>query len=132
MVGPCFWQLVRAENVTSFAAVPYTFDLLDRVQFEDMNVPSPRYITQAGGRLAPDRVRSYAELGRRQGWDPFVMYGQAEATARMAYLPPDQASQNPQAIGVPIVGGSFRLEPVPGLEDAELIYSEPDVMLGYA
>lgn len=132
VVDPCFWELVRTENVTSFAAVPYTFDLLDRVGFEDMDVPSLRYITQAGGRLAPDRVWSYAELGRRQGWDLFVMYGQTEATARMAYLPPDLAVDHPQAIGVPVPGGSFRLEPVPGLEASELVYTGPNVMLGYA
>lgn len=132
VVDPCFWELVRTEKVTSFAAVPYTFDLLDRVGFEHMDIPSLRYITQAGGRLDPDRVRSYAELGRRQGWDLFVMYGQTEATARMAYLPPDLAAEYPHAIGVAVPGGSFRLEPVPGLDAGELVYSGPNVMLGYA
>ena len=132
VVDPCFWELVRSEGVTSFAAVPYTFDLLDRAGFKHMDVPSLRYITQAGGRLAPDRVRSYAELGRERGWDLFVMYGQTEATARMAYLPPDQAAEQPHAIGVPVPGGSFRLEPVPGLDDCELVYTGPNVMLGYA
>lgn len=132
VVDPCFWELARTENVTSFAAVPYTFDLLERVGFEHMDLPGLRYITQAGGRLDPDRVRSYAELGRRQGWDLFVMYGQTEATARMAYLPPDLAAEHPHAIGVPVPGGSFRLEPVPGLDACELVYSGPNVMLGYA
>ena len=132
VVDPCFWELARAAEVTSFAAVPYTFDLLERVGFEHMNLPSLRYITQAGGRLDPDRVRSYAEMGLRQGWDLFVMYGQTEATARMAYLPPDQAAEHPHAIGVPVPGGSFRLEPVPGLDDCELVYTGPNVMLGYA
>ena len=132
VVDPCFWDLARTENVTSFAAVPYTFDLLDRVGFEHMDIPSLRYITQAGGRLDPDRVRSYAELGRRQGWDLFVMYGQTEATARMAYLPPDLAAEYPHAIGVAVPGGAFRLEPVPGLDAGELVYSGPNVMLGYA
>lgn len=132
VVDPCFWVLVRTECVTSFAAVPYTFELLDRVGFEHMDVPSLRYITQAGGRLAPVRVRSYAELGRERGWDLFVMYGQTEATARMAYLPPDLAAEHPHAIGVAIPGGEFRLEPVPGLDDSELVYTGPNVMLGYA
>jgi acyl-coenzyme A synthetase/AMP-(fatty) acid ligase len=132
VVDPCFWELVRAEGVTSFAAVPYTFELLERVGFAEMELPSLRYITQAGGRLDPDRVRGYAELGRRRGWDFFVMYGQTEATARMAYLPPDLAALHPQAVGVPVPGGSFRLEPVPGLDDCELVYSGPNVMLGYA
>ncbi|UVJ39196.1 non-ribosomal peptide synthetase [Arthrobacter sp. CJ23] len=132
VVDPCFWDLVRAQEVTSFAAVPYTFELLGRARFADMELPSLRYITQAGGRLDPERVRSYAELGTRRGWDLFVMYGQTEATARMAYLPPDLASEHPQAIGVPVPGGEFRLEPVPGLDDCELVYSGPNVMLGYA
>ncbi|WP_306914080.1 MULTISPECIES: AMP-binding protein [unclassified Arthrobacter] len=132
VVDPCFWDLMRARGATSFAAVPYTFELLERVGFADMELPSLRYITQAGGRLDSDRVRAYAELGRRRGWDLFVMYGQTEATARMAYLPPDLAAGHPQAIGVPVPGGTFRLEPVPGLDDCELVYSGPNVMLGYA
>ncbi|MHA7268397.1 AMP-binding protein [Arthrobacter sp. HLT1-20] len=132
VVDPCFWELLRAQKVTSFAAVPYTFDLLDRVGFAEMDLPNLRYITQAGGRLDPARVRAYTHLGQRRGWDLFVMYGQTEATARMAYLPPDLASANPGSIGVPIPGGSFRLEPVPGLDEAELVYSGPNVMLGYA
>lgn len=132
VVDPCFWELVRAEGVTSFAAVPYTFDLLERVGFAGMDLPSLRYITQAGGRLEPERVRAYAQLGRRRGWDLYVMYGQTEATARMAYLPPDLAAEHPQAIGVPIPGGEFRLEPVPGLDECELVFAGPNVMLGYA
>ncbi|BCW67160.1 AMP-dependent synthetase [Arthrobacter sp. NicSoilB4] len=132
VVDPCFWELVRNERVTSFAAVPYTFDLLERVGFADKELPSLRYITQAGGRLDPDRVRDYAQLGRRRGWDLFVMYGQTEATARMAYLPPDVAAEHPQAVGIPIPGGSFRLAAVSGLDDRELVYTGPNVMLGYA
>ncbi|WP_354189271.1 non-ribosomal peptide synthetase [Arthrobacter sp. UYCu712] len=132
VVDPCFWELFRKERVTSFAAVPYTFDLLERVGFADKDLPSLRYITQAGGRLDPDRVRGYAQLGRRRGWDLFVMYGQTEATARMAYLPPDVAAEHPHAVGIPIPGGRFRLAPVPGLDDRELVYSGPNVMLGYA
>ncbi|MGC5019444.1 AMP-binding protein [Micromonospora sp. DT47] len=130
----CFWDLVRTARATSFAGVPYTFDLLDRVGFAAMNLPHLRYVTVAGGRLAPDKVVRYAELGRRTGWDLFVMYGQTEATARMAYLPPDLAPTRPEAIGVPVPGGSFRLAPAPDQPDGvgELVYAGPNVMLGYA
>ena len=140
VVDACFWDRFRTVGATTFAAVPYTFDLLDRVGFEAMDLPTLRYVTQAGGRLAPDRVRRFAELGRRGGWDLFVMYGQTEATARMAYLPPDLALTSPSAIGVPIPGGAFHLEPLPetpfdrpGDPDVgELVYEGPNVMLGYA
>lgn len=132
VVDPCFWELFRNRGATSFAAVPYTFELLERVGFADMDLPSLRYVTQAGGRLAPEQVRSYAEQGRRKGWDLFVMYGQTEATARMAYLPPALSATVPGAIGVPVPGGEFRIDPVPGLADGELVYTGPNVMLGYA
>ncbi|WP_426987689.1 AMP-binding protein [Pseudarthrobacter sp. Y6] len=132
VVDPCFWDLFRSERATSFAAVPYTFELLERVGFAAMNLPTLRYMTQAGGRLGPDLVRRYAELGARSGWDLFVMYGQTEATARMAYLPPRMAGTSPGAIGIPVPGGAFRIDPVPGLEHGELVYSGPNVMLGYA
>ncbi|MER7003804.1 AMP-binding protein [Dactylosporangium sp. NPDC000555] len=130
-----FWELFRAGRGTSLAGVPYTFDLLDRVGFADMSLPDLRCVTQAGGRLAPERVARYAAMGRRHGWEFFVMYGQTEATARMAYLPPDLAEAHPQAIGVPIPGGTFRLDPLPdrpGGDTGELVYAGPNVMLGYA
>ncbi len=139
VVDPCFWDAFRAHGATSFAGVPYTFELLDRIGFEEMALPSLRYVTQAGGRLDPDRVRRYAALGERDGWQLFVMYGQTEATARMAYLPPERARTHPGAIGVPIPGGSFTIEPLPEGEGAgpegdsgELVYRGPNVMLGYA
>ncbi|MFE2561246.1 AMP-binding protein [Streptomyces sp. NPDC059352] len=130
----CFWDLFRTAGGTALAGVPYTFDLLDRVGFADMELPRLRYVTQAGGRLAPERVAHYAELGQRRGWDLFVMYGQTEATARMAYLPPALAAEHPAAIGVPVPGGSFRLEPAEEASDGvgELVYTGPNVMLGYA
>lgn len=132
VVDPCFWDLFRSRGATAFAAVPYTFELLERVGFAEMELPSLRYVTQAGGRLAPETVQSYAGLGRRRGWELFVMYGQTEATARMAYLPPDLAATVPGSIGIPVPGGAFRIEPVPGLEHGELVYTGPNVMLGYA
>ena len=135
VVDECFWTLFRRSGATTFAGVPYSFDLLDRIGFADMDLPRLRYVTQAGGRLAPERVRSLAQLGQRSGWDFFVMYGQTEATARMAYLPPDLAVDFPEAIGIPVPGGELRLEPV---EEAttpdvgELVYTGDNVMLGYA
>ncbi|MDQ2688933.1 MAG: AMP-binding protein, partial [Chloroflexota bacterium] len=134
VIDPEFWSLLRRTRATSFAGVPYTFELLDRVGFAGMALPHLRHVTQAGGRLEPHRVREYAELGRRRGWRLFVMYGQTEATARMAYLPPEIAPRRPETIGVPIPGGSLRIEPVPGAPDGagELVYSGPNVMLGYA
>ncbi len=132
----CFWDLARAERVTSFAGVPYTFDLLESSGFAERHLPDLRYVTQAGGRMDPALVRRFAALGASRGWDLFVMYGQTEATARMAYLPPELAASHPEAVGVPVPGGRFRLAPVEGLAveegEGELVYAGANVMMGYA
>jgi acyl-CoA synthetase (AMP-forming)/AMP-acid ligase II len=134
VVDECFWQRFESAGATSIAGVPYTFDLLDHSGFAERDLPTLRYVTQAGGRLGPDRVRAWAELGQQRGWEFVVMYGQTEATARMAYLPAELAASRPEAIGVAIPGGFLRLEPVaeagPGV--GELVYEGPNVMLGYA
>lgn len=126
------WALAREHEVTSIAGVPYTFDLLDAAGWPEL--PSLRRVTQAGGRMAPDRVREVAARGRRDGFELFVMYGQTEATARMAYLPPQLAEEQAGAIGVPIPGGHLRVDPVDGAEPGvgELVYTGPNVMMGYA
>ncbi|MFC3890287.1 non-ribosomal peptide synthetase [Lentzea rhizosphaerae] len=126
VIEPEFWDLVRSHGVTSLHGVPHTFGLLDGVGFAGMDVPSLRYVTQAGGRLAPADVARYAALGLERGWQFFVMYGQTEATARMAYLPPQLAATHPSAIGVAIPGGELLLD------DGELVFRGPNVMLGYA
>jgi acyl-CoA synthetase (AMP-forming)/AMP-acid ligase II len=135
VVDDGFWELFTRHRGTSFAGVPYTFELLERKGFEGMALPHLRYITQAGGRLEPERVRRYARLGQRRGWKFFVMYGATEATARMAYLPPELAERQPAAIGRPIPGGSLTIDPLEGWDEpdvGELVYRGPNVMLGYA
>jgi acyl-CoA synthetase (AMP-forming)/AMP-acid ligase II len=130
-----FWELFRRHRGTSFAGVPYTFELLESVGFDAGDLPSLRYVTQAGGRMAPERVHRFAELAQRAGFDLFVMYGATEATARMSYLPAELALSRPDTIGRPIRGGSFTIEPVDGWTDdgvGELVYRGPNVMMGYA
>lgn len=131
VLEPEFWDDFRCHRATSFAAVPYTFDLLERVGFERMSLPHLRYVTQAGGKLAAERVRHYARLGERADWRFYVMYGQTEATARMAYLPPRLAAEHPDCIGIAVPGGSFTLEPVEE-GGTELVYHGPNIMMGYA
>jgi acyl-coenzyme A synthetase/AMP-(fatty) acid ligase len=134
VVDECFWDLFTRTGATTLAGVPHTFDLLTASGFEERDLPTLRQVTQAGGRLAPDDVRRWSRFGRSRGWDLVVMYGATEATARMAWLPPHLAEQHPGAIGVAIPGGHLHLDEAaderPGV--GELVYSGPNVMLGYA
>jgi long-chain acyl-CoA synthetase len=135
---PGFWNLVRAEGVTSLAGVPTTWRILRRMRFERMDLPSVRHMTQAGGRLDPEEVVWLGELAQRTGRSAFVMYGQTEATARIAYLPPARVLDKPGSIGQAIPGGKLWLVDADGVPvmgpnvEGELVYRGPNVMLGYA
>ena len=135
VVDAGFWTLMKERRATSLAGVPYTFELLDRVGFADRHLPDLRYVTVAGGRLGPERVRRYAELGREAGWDLVCMYGQTEATARIAYVPTELLLSAPNSIGVAIPGGTLDIEACDEAsepETGELVYRGPNVMMGYA
>jgi acyl-coenzyme A synthetase/AMP-(fatty) acid ligase len=110
VADPAFWPEFRAHAATSLHGVPHTFDLLERAGFAELDLPHLRYATQAGGRWDPRAVRRWAGLARQRGWDLYVMYGQTEATARMAYLPPDRAATAPSAIGVPVPGTALHVD----------------------
>lgn len=133
-----FWENFKRHECSSFAGVPYSFKLLRQAGFDTMRLPSLRYITQAGGRLPPDEVRHFARLGAEKGWRFFVMYGQTEASPRIAYLPPELAASHPNSIGIPIPGGELTIRDEAGDEiddfdvPGELQYRGPNVMMGYA
>lgn len=137
VVDAGFWTLFENAGCTSLAGVPHSFDLMDQGQIKTEHLDQLRYITQAGGKLAPARVKAWAERGTREGWRFFVMYGQTEAGPRISYLPPEQAALHPQSIGQAIPGGTLWVSDDSGqaLDDGtegELIYQGPNVMMGYA
>lgn len=128
-----FWRLQAEHGVSVLAGVPHTFDLVDaRLR---AGTPALRLVTQAGGALGAERVRELATLGRRQGWELAVMYGQTEATARMAIQRGAEVLEHPDAVGRAIAGSDFRLDrdvPGGGPDVGELVFTGPGVMLGYA
>lgn len=136
VLDPAFRVTIEELEATSFAGVPYTYELLQRLDFFNRIPDSLRTMTQAGGRLPATAVKTIGAAARAKGLSFFVMYGQTEATARMAYLPPQRLADHPDCIGLPIPGGHFELiDPETGVaqEDrGELVYSGPNVMMGYA
>ena len=53
VIDPCFWELFRSSGATGLAGVPHTYDLLERVGFGAMHLPTLRTLTQAGGAMPP-------------------------------------------------------------------------------
>lgn len=138
VVDDDFWRFADEGKATSLSGVPHTYDLLERGKLLARAPDSLRTLTQAGGRLAPQAVRYPSTEIEKRGGRMFVMYGQTEATARIAYMPPHLLTAHPDCIGIAIPGGTLSLRGDDGAEIAgagkagELIYRGPNVMMGYA
>lgn len=134
-----FWQLMRDFAVSSLAGVPFSYKMLKTLRFERLPLPALRYMTQAGGPLSDD-LRQYVQLLAEQKQIPvYLMYGQTEATARIAWLRPEYLADHADCIGEPIPGGALLLRDVESRTEiteanleGELVYQGPNVMLGYA
>jgi len=133
-----FWELLQQQRVTSLSGVPYTYDMLKRIKFERFELPALRYLSQAGGKMSEQGLAYLQRLSAEKGWPCFVMYGQTEASARMAYLPAAWLERKLGSIGHAIPGGRFELIDADGQLIAdprvpgELVYYGANVALGYA
>lgn len=133
-----FWRFLKEAKATSFGGVPYTYEILDKLRFYRMDLPSLRTMTQAGGKITPELHEKFAVYAAEHGKAFVVMYGAAEATSRMGYLPPEKAVEKKGSMGIPIPRGKFTLIGENGEEvttpriTGELVYEGKNVTLGYA
>lgn len=122
-------------EATGFAGVPSTFTLLlHKSTLKKRRFPSLRYVSQAGGAMAPviqqevQRVFAPARL--------FVMYGCTEAAPRLSYVEPERLPEKWGSIGraVPNVDLFVADEtgrPVARGETGEIVARGPNIMVGY-
>lgn len=133
-----FWQHLKDFEATSFAGVPYTYEMLDKLRFFNMKLPNLRYMTQAGGKLLPDLHHKFAKWAKDNNKKFIVMYGATEATARMGYLPAEKSLEKYGSMGIAIPNGKFSLIDTNGnvittpQSVGELVYEGDNVCLGYA
>ena len=128
-------EALAAERCTGFAGVPLTYEIIRRqVNVSTLGFPSLRYLTQAGGAMAPDTIAWVREAFRPARL--YVMYGQTEATSRLSYLPPERAEEKKGSIGVGIPRVKLRVvddagRELPAGETGHLVARGDNVTLGY-
>jgi acyl-CoA synthetase (AMP-forming)/AMP-acid ligase II len=123
-----FWDTIDQCACTSFAGVPYSYQMLLQMGLLNRRGRTLRTLTQAGGALSEVYVQQMHQLALQCGFKFFIMYGQTEATARISYVPFEKLGEKIGSIGIPIPGGSLALD----RDTGELLYRGPNVMLGYA
>ncbi len=132
-----FWKIFNENQCTSFAGVPYSYQLLYKTKFDKLQLPTLRTLTQAGGNLSETYQKYFSEYAKKKKIKFYVMYGQTEATARISFVPPNQLSNKYGSIGIPIPGGKLNFSSDGNMIDhtadqGEIVYQGDNVMLGYA
>lgn len=129
-------QALAKHGCTSLSAVPDLFRmLLERSSLGEARLPSLRYMAVAGGALRHELVLDMSQ--RIAPAEFFVMYGQTEATARLAFVPPERLAGLPAGcigravpeVTLEVVDEQGACLP-PGAV-GELRAKGPNVMLGY-
>lgn len=127
---------ISSYHATSLSAVPDLMRvLLERTSLGRTELPSLRYLAVAGGALRHDLAVEVAK--RISPARLYLMYGQTEATARLAYVPPDRFQSLPAGcIGLAIPGVELEVvdetgTPVATGTKGELRARGENVMLGY-
>jgi long-chain acyl-CoA synthetase len=121
---------------SGFAGVPSHFQILLRKSdsFKTTKFPDLRYVTQAGGKLAPIFIDEFMEAHPATKF--IVMYGQTEATARLSWLPPElyeikKGSMGKGIPGVELMVISEKGEEIEPGETGEVIARGDNIMMGY-
>lgn len=133
-----FWNKVETHKVSTFAGVPFTFQMLKKLKYKRFNTSNIRYLTQAGGKLDEDTLRYFNNECTDLGQNFIVMYGQTEASPRISFVPPKMLKNKMGSIGIAIPNGKIELRDsnynviTEANSEGELIYIGNNVMMGYA
>ncbi len=128
-------QQMADHEVTGFSGVPSTFSLLlNRSALARFRFPSLRYLTQAGAAMAPALASRLEQ--HFPGAAIYIMYGQTEASARLAFLEPVALHERIGSIGKGIPGVELTLrdqqgKAVPAGQTGEIVARGDNIMAGY-
>ncbi len=132
---PVVRRVLEEKGVTGIPAVPPFFaTLLSRGHLESKKLPRLRYITVAGGALPLAQLEKLREI--LPGVEPWVMYGQTEACARLSYVPPGELDSHMGSSGRPVAGIELRVMRPDGSfaaagETGEIVARGTSLMDGY-
>jgi acyl-CoA synthetase (AMP-forming)/AMP-acid ligase II len=137
-----FWDFALETRPTLLAGTPFIFTMLKKFHKQLFELTSLRSLIQAGGRLGEADVSYFHQRSVQSGVKFYVMYGQTEATARMTVLQPQDLPTRLGSVGLPVPQGEIEVQIEDGdrfLETpdmrshvGEIIYTGPNVVLGYA
>ncbi len=128
-------KTMKETEVTGFAGVPSTFmRMLNRSSVRQAQFDALRYVTQAGGHMAPAIRKKVAEAFAPAAL--YIMYGATEAAPRLTYLEPARLNDKLASIGKAVPNVEVTVvdeegKPVPAHVTGQIVARGPNIMMGY-
>jgi acyl-coenzyme A synthetase/AMP-(fatty) acid ligase len=132
-----FWRYSDHAGGTCVGAVPATLRFLRDRGWDPSAHSRLRLLLHAGGALGMDAIDYFSARMAAHGGEFVSMYGQTEATARIACLRGPLAAAHSGSAGVAVPGTRVTVRGRTGAEVAEgeigeIVVDGPGVMMGYA
>ena len=99
-----FWNKIKEKKINSFGGVPEFYDFLRKLKFDQKDLSSIKYITQAGGKLESDTINYLEKMCLKKRINFFKMYGQTEASPRISILKWKFFKRKKDSVGKPLKG----------------------------
>ena len=137
LMSPIYWKFIKEQKGTNFTGVPFSYEILNRLRFQRMDLPYLTTLAEGGGKLSDSLFSTFAAYAVDKGKRFFATFGTTETSARLAYLPPEHAITHIGSIGRAIPEGKLILVDEKGQEitmagiEGELRYEGPNVTMGY-
>ena len=128
-------KAIEQHGCTTFAGVPTVYNiLLRRSNIRSIPMPGLRRFLQAGGALGPEQIREMRKASPKAKF--YVMYGQTEATSRIACLDPERLGEKLGSVGTPLDNLTVSIVDEEGCELSagelgEIVVKGPSVSRGY-
>ena len=137
LMSPKYWNFIKEQKGSNFTGVPFSYEILNRLRFQRMDLPNLTTLAEGGGKLSDTLFTAFANYAVEKGKRFFATFGTTETSARLAFLPPEQAANHIGSIGHAIPEGKLILVDENGDEitdadvEGELRYEGPNVTMGY-
>lgn len=133
-----YWEFVKKHGATNLTGVPFSYDLLWKLRFTQMDIPTIQTLSVGGGKMSDEMFEKVAIYCCSNNKRFISSFGATETAARIAMLKPDKAIEKTGSIGTAIPEGNLMLFDNKGKKiekidsEGELVYEGPNVTMGYA
>lgn len=138
IVSPEYWNIMKEQHCTNITGVPFSYEVFFKLRLPRMKLPDMITFAEGGGRLTDKMFLDMVNYAEISGKRFIATFGTTETSARLAFLPPEEARTHCGSIGKAIPEGRLSLIDERGNEinepvaEGEMVYEGPNVTMGYA